>query len=64
MLVGLKGEVEVKGEVYDNEMPAHNYLSDKEIADVLTYIRSNLGNNAPEITPEKVRSLRASLQQQ
>ena len=37
-------DVEIRGEVYANPMPAFDYLSDKEIADVLTFVRSNFDN--------------------
>ena len=31
---------------------------DQQIADVLTYIRSEWGNNAPEVKPEQVKAIR------
>lgn len=58
ILNGMSGEVEVKGEIYNNVMPAHNHLSDNQIADLLTYIRSNFGNDSEPITPEEVRNVR------
>jgi hypothetical protein len=33
-------------------------LSDEQIADILTYIRSDWGNNAPAITPDFVAYVR------
>ena len=57
ILHGLTGEVTVNGKKYNNVMPAQN-LSDDEIANVLTYIYSNWGNNKTEITPEMVKALR------
>lgn len=60
ILNGMSGEIEVKGEIYNNVMPAHHHLSDKQIADLLTYIRSNFGNDAEKITPEEVASVRKS----
>jgi mono/diheme cytochrome c family protein len=33
-------------------------LSDEQIAGVLTYIRSNFGNSAPAITPDKIKAAR------
>ena len=58
VLEGMSGEVEVKGEIYNSIMPAQAHLSNQQIADVLTYIRSNFGNNAPAISPEDVQQLR------
>lgn len=58
LLNGLKG-MEIAGESYSNEMPSHDFLSDKEIAYVLTYIRKSFGNKASAITPETVKIQRA-----
>ena len=42
-------------------MPPHNFLKDEEVAQVLTYIRSNFGNNASEVTPAEVKKMRDNL---
>ena len=57
LLKGLQGQ-EVEGDVYDNAMPAHDFLTDTQIADVLTYIRSSFGNKADAITAEEVKGVR------
>lgn len=61
LLNGLEGEITVKGKKYNNVMPPHNFLKDHELAQVLTYIRQNFGNNAEEITPTDVYSIRRTL---
>ncbi len=58
VLKGLENEITVNGEVYANPMPAQPLLTDQEIADVLTYIRSNFGNKASAVTPAEVKALR------
>ena len=58
LLKGLQGQ-EVEGDAYDNVMPAHDFLTDTQIADVLTYIRSNFGNKASAITADEVKAVRA-----
>lgn len=58
MLKGLSGEVNVNGEVYKDEMPPHDQLTDDQIADVLSYIRSSFGNNFSPVTPEMVKKVR------
>ncbi len=58
VLNGLTGEIEVNGEVYNGVMVAHNFLSDAEVADVITYVRSNFGNEAPAVTAEQVAAVR------
>lgn len=59
ILNGMQGEIEVHGETYNNAMPQHGYLSNEEVAGVLTYIRSNWGNNAGAVTAEEVEKVRA-----
>jgi len=58
VLHGLEGPFEVKGIQYNNVMAKLDYLQDQQIADVLTYIRSNFGNNAEAITANEVRMVR------
>lgn len=58
VLEGLKGKMEIKGEIYNSIMPPQSNLSDKQIADVLTYVRSNFGNNSGAITSEQVQKIR------
>ena len=60
ILNGLEGPIKVKGQPYNNLMPQHSFLSDEEVAQVLTYVRQNLGNQATEVTPEEVEAVRAS----
>ncbi|WP_461114403.1 c-type cytochrome [Spirosoma jeollabukense] len=57
VLKGLQGQ-EIEGDMYDNAMPAHDFLKDDQIADVLTYIRSNFGNKADAITADEVKAVR------
>jgi mono/diheme cytochrome c family protein len=42
-------------------MPQHSFLNDQDAADVLTYIRSNFGNNASAVTPGEVAAVRSTL---
>jgi mono/diheme cytochrome c family protein len=62
VLHGLSGPITVKGNQYNNAMtPFGGILNDQQIANLLTYIRSEWGNEAPAITPEQVAALRAEL---
>src|SRR5690606_19250524 len=45
ILNGMQG-VEIDGEFYSNSMPPADYLTDQQIADVLTFIRNSFGNKA------------------
>ena len=58
MMKGLSGQIEVDGEVYKNFMPSHAKLTDEEIADVLTFIRSSFGNNFGPVTASLVANVR------
>jgi mono/diheme cytochrome c family protein len=62
VLYGLNGPITVKGNNYNNAMTAFGgILRDDQIANVLTYIRSEWGNNAPAITAEQVAAIRAEI---
>jgi mono/diheme cytochrome c family protein len=58
---GLSGKIEVNGRVYNSVMPPNGHLSNREIADVLTYIRQSFGNDASEVTEEEVQKVRTGL---
>jgi mono/diheme cytochrome c family protein len=58
VLLGLQGPVTVNGQQYNQVMPAQSQLTDQQIADILTYIRSSWGNNAPAVSAEEVRKVR------
>lgn len=50
ILNGLSGKIKVKGVAYNQQMPAFNFLSDKELAELLSYVRSSFGNKASGIS--------------
>ena len=54
-------QVEINGERYNNVMPAFNYLTDKQVADVLTYVRNSFGNKKPAVTVADVKPMRIKL---
>ncbi len=56
---GLSGKVEVDGKIYKSLMPAQAQLTDEEIADVLTYLRSEFGNSYDAIDVELVKKIRS-----
>lgn len=61
VLQGLSGPVTVNGQRYDSVMPGFGSFTDHEVADVLTFIRSSMGNEGEPITDEQVARIRASL---
>lgn len=64
LLHGVQGELVVKGNTYNGVMPAFGTLADEEIAAVLTYIRSDWGNQAPPITAATVMAQREATKEQ
>jgi glucose/arabinose dehydrogenase/mono/diheme cytochrome c family protein len=61
VLQGLNEPIEIKGEIYQNVMASHAFLSNQQIADVLTYVRKSFGNDARAIKPEEVSAVRSSI---
>jgi mono/diheme cytochrome c family protein len=58
ILNGQSGEITVNGKKYNADMPAQAYLTDQQIADVLTYVRSSWGNKYPAVTAAQVKAER------
>jgi mono/diheme cytochrome c family protein len=63
VLKGLTGPVTVKGQKFGAAVmqPWDKTLTDQKIADVLTYERSEWGNNASPVTAEQIAALRKEL---
>jgi len=61
VLNGLSGPIQVKGSDYNAAMNAfRDSLDDKQIANILTYIRNSWGNKASIVTPAEVAAIRAA----
>ncbi len=60
ILKGLQGPITVKGKTFNDVMPKQDFLSDEDIAKVLSYIRMNF-NNASGIQEREVRQVRDGL---
>ena len=60
VLGGLSGPIDVAGAHYGTGtmVPFKDVFSDQQIADVLTYIRSEWGNKAGPVKPEQVKAVR------
>lgn len=61
VLKGLDEPVDIDGETYQNVMAPHDFMTDQEVADVLTFIRNSFGNKASPVTPAEVKTVRASI---
>ena len=58
VLYGLYEPIVVNGKPYENYMIPHKDLSDKDIADILTYVYGSGGNNKTKITIDMVKKQR------
>ncbi len=64
VLKGMEGKIEVDNEIYNNAMPSQEYLSDEEIATILSYVRSNFKNSSDPISKEDVTKTRMRLEKE
>jgi mono/diheme cytochrome c family protein len=58
VLNGMEGPIVVNGENYNNIMAKLDYLQDQQVADVLSYVRTNFGNTASKVTASDVQAVR------
>ena len=55
---GLRGPIKVKGMTYSYDMPAAGFLSDEQIAGVLTYVRREWDHEATPVSVDLVKKIR------
>jgi mono/diheme cytochrome c family protein len=60
VLNGFKEDVQINGQSFSNNMTPHADLKDRQIADVLTYVRKSFGNKASRVTALEVKKVRAA----
>jgi len=58
---GLSGPLTVNGNEYNNVMPAVAYLSNDDLAAILTYVNTSWGNSGSAITAAQVNEYRESV---
>ncbi|MAU15126.1 MAG: cytochrome C [Muricauda sp.] len=61
VLEGLEGPITVNGKTYNDLMPKMNFMSDEDIAKVLTYIRMNLNEDVGGVQEREVARVREGL---
>lgn len=61
VIAGRSGEVVVNGKKYNGVMTPLNYLTDDQIANVLTYVRNSFGNEGGVISADAVKRVRATI---
>lgn len=60
-LGGFNDAITINGETYTDVMPSFGILKDKEVADLLTYVRNSFGNKADAVTAAEVKKVRAMM---
>ena len=58
ILFGQTGEIVVNGKTYNGTMIPLNYLSDEDVANVVTYVVNSFGNSGDVVKVEEVRRIR------
>ncbi len=58
VIQGRTGQIVVNGQTYNATMIPQGYLTDQQIADVLTFVRNNWGNKGEIVTPDQVHAAR------
>ena len=59
VLQGRTGEIVVNGKKFNGIMTPLNYLTDEQVANVLTYVRNSFGNQGDAVTVDEVRIIRS-----
>ena len=59
VLNGVQGPIDVKSKSYNGTMPMHAFLSDNDLAVVLTYVRRSFGNAADSVGADEVKKIRS-----
>ena len=57
---GLAQNVDIDGQSYSNTMPAQTALTDQQVADVLTYVRSSFGNKYSAVKLAEVKAAKGA----
>ena len=61
VLAGRNGEIVVNGKKYNSVMAPLYYLTDEQIANVVTYVRNSWGNQGDAVSPQEVRKIRGEV---
>jgi mono/diheme cytochrome c family protein len=59
VLQGNTGEITVNGKKFNATMAPLNYLSDEDVANVLTYVRNSFENSGDAVKMDEVRRIRS-----
>ncbi len=60
ILFGLQGQIQVNNKTYNQIMPAHSFLSDQQLAQVVNFIKNSFGKKGTKVTDAQVNTVRNS----
>ena len=60
VLHGMQGPINIDGKQYDEVMPGHGFLGDKDLAALLTFVRNSFGNSADPVHESEILLVRSS----
>lgn len=64
VLGGVMGPIQVNGQTYNGAMPGHSHMPDKELSDILNFVRFAFGNvKKPGISPADIKKERPLVEQ-
>ncbi len=61
VIEGVTGEIVVNGQKFNSVMPHLNYLTDEQVADVVTYALNSWGNAGGVVVPDQVATVRTAV---
>jgi len=61
VIMGRNGQITVNGKTYNGTMVPLNYLTDEQVANVLTYVRNSFGNTGDAVSVDDVKKVRAQV---
>jgi nitrite reductase (NO-forming) len=61
VVMGRNGQITVNGKTYNGTMVPLNYLTDEQIANVLTYVRNSFGNTGDAVSVDDVKKVRSQV---
>ena len=60
ILFGKQGEMQVNNKTYNQPMPSHYFLSDEQLARVISYIKNSFGNKGRKVNATEINAVRNS----
>ena len=63
VLKGMSGPIKVRNKSYEGVMPAHSFLSDEQVAAILTHVKTTMTHGGTPVSVAEVKTVRAQSKQ-